>query len=614
MNHRASGLVRATASDALSSAWPQAWLGAVAGLVCLAAALAIWVNGTAEIDLTQLNDLGLISVLPPSIFVAIAAVVASAVSQLQLEPLDERVLAIHTVVLVFVLYGIAPWVEDVPRTSTVWTHLGFVEYIARTGQTAPEIDARMSWPGFFVAAGFIASVAGMGVITFAAHWSAVMFNLLYLIPFVVIARVLTGDRRLVWAAAMLFALTNWIGQDYFSPQALAFFMYLVIIAAVVSWFLVQRPRSDTILTKLRRTRIGGALLAGFYRLLTPDNPAVPPLSRRQQIACVVAIVTLFAYLASSHQLMPFATSASLITLLMLNRISLRAIPVLFGVMTVTWVSYMTVPFLSGHLGGLIEQVGSVTETINANVSGRIGGSPGHELVVTFRVVFTLALWSLAGLGAIARFRAGKRDLTTAILAATPFPLIALQAYGGEILLRAYLFSLPFVVILAAGLVYGRQATAPSLRTTLLVAAGACVIATGFLFARYGNERLDHMTASEVTAVEALYEMAPPGSLLVSATGNLPWKFERWEQYEYTQAETIDVTDLATVMRNADQEHVFLILTKSQGAHAELLIGLEPGYWDRFIRQINASDDFSVVYRNADAEILVLREQASAAAP
>ena len=614
MNHRASGLVRATDSGALSSAWPRAWLGTVAGLVCLAAALAIWVNGTAEIDLTQMSDHGLISVLPPSIFVAIAAVVASAVIQLQLEPLDEPVLAIHVVALVFVLYAVAPWVEDVPRTSTVWTHLGFIEYIARTGNTAPEMDARMSWPGFFVAAAFIASVAGMGVINFAAHWSSVIFNLLYLIPFVVIARVLTGDRRLVWAAALLFALTNWIGQDYFSPQALAFFMYLVITAVVVSFFLVQRPRSDTVLTKLRRTRIGGALLAGFYRLLTPDNPAVPALSRRQQVACVVVLITLFAYLASSHQLMPFATTASLITLLMLNRTSLRAIPVLFGVITVTWVSYMTVPFLSGHVGGLIEQVGSVGETIDANVSGRIGGSPGHEQVVTFRVVFTLALWTLAGFGAIARFQDGKRDLTTAILAATPFPLIALQAYGGEILLRAYLFSLPFVVILAAGLVYGRQAAAPSLRTTLLVAAGACVVATGFLLARYGNERLDHMTASEVAAVEVLYEMAPPGSLLVSATGNLPWKFERWEQYAYTQAETIDVTDLATVMRAADQEHAFLILTKSQGAHAELLIGLERGYWDRFLDQINASDDFTVVYRNADAEILVLREQASAVAP
>ena len=45
---------------------------------------------------------------------------------------------------------------------------------------------------------------------------------------------------MVWTGIWLFALGNWIGQDYFSPQAFAFFLYLVVVLVVVRW-LGRRP-------------------------------------------------------------------------------------------------------------------------------------------------------------------------------------------------------------------------------------------------------------------------------------------------------------------------------------------------------------------------------------
>jgi hypothetical protein len=310
--------------------------------------------------------------------------------------------------------------------------------------------------------------------------------------------------------------------------------------------------------------------------------------------------------------MPFVTIGALVTLLIFNRISLRSIPILFGVMAVAWVSYMTVPFLAGHVAALIKEIGSVTQTLDSSITGRIAGSGEHQAVVLMRLVFTLVLWTLAGIGAILRFRDGRRDLTTAILAASPFALIALQGYGGEIVLRLYLFSLPFVAIFAAGIVYGRRPAPPSVRSTVATVIVSCAIAVGFLVARYGNERIDLMTSSEVAAVNVLYATAPPGSLLLAATENVPWRFEKFEQYQYVAANSVDVDRITGIMSDPKYPHGYLILTKSQGAYAELFVGMPVDSWDRFVREINVSPAFRVIYRNEDSEILVLADQNSVA--
>lgn len=598
--------------SARQGAATRSWTGSVAPLVPVAAALIIWAIALPAIDVGRMNDLGLISVLPPHVFVAIAVLTISAGFRLQQERIDGRVLVVHLVALVIVLYAIPPIVEETARSSVTWAHLGFAEYIARTGTTAPTLEARFNWPGFFVGAAFLGSIAGVGTLTAIAAWAPVYFNLLFLLPLGLIARAMTRDQRLVWASLWLFEITNWIGQDYFAPQALAYFLYLVIVAVVATWFLVRRPRSDAILDGVRGIGVVGRSLGWLYAGLTPDNPEGRTLSRRQQVAVIGLIVVLFAYISFSHQLTPFFTVAALVALLVFNRIALRSIPILFGVMAMAWVSYMTVPFLQGHVVSLIKEIGSVGDTLTANVTNRIAGSAEHQAVVTLRLVFTLALWALAGIGALIRFRDGRRDLTMMLMAVAPVPLFAVQGYGGELVLRLYLFSLPFVAILVAGIVYGRRPGPPQALVSVATVALTCVIAFGFLVVRYGNERTDLMTSTEVAAVEELYRIAPPGSLLVAASTNLPWKFEKFEQYEYVPiGDEILIGDLgaiAEVMSDPKYDHSYLILTKSEGAYAEVFTGLPLGSWDRFVADATSSPVFTVIYQNQDSEILVLADR------
>jgi hypothetical protein len=124
--------------------------------------------------------------------------------------------------------------------------------------------------------------------------------------------------------------------------------------------------------------------------------------------------------------------------------------------------------------------------------------------------------------------------------------------------------------------------------------------------------MDVMTTSEVQGVQEVYKIAPPGSLLVSTDGDLPWRFQAFEQYEYvSQTDAILLGtphDLAILMRQEDRPRAYLILTASEQAAAELFSGLSQATWDSFVEQLRASPEFQLVYENADTKIFELLPQ------
>src|SRR5205823_719802 len=105
-------------------------------------------------------------------------------------------------------------------------------------------------------------------------------------------------------------------------------------------------------------------------------------------------------------------------------------------------------------------------------------------------------------------------------------------YGGEMLLRVYLFSLPFMACYAA------QALAPphggwrDLRGAATVAVVAALLLGGFLYTRYGNDATTIFTPREAQAAQRLYQIAPRGSLLVAASTNVAWRQQNYADYNF----------------------------------------------------------------------------------
>ncbi len=611
---RRAGFFRAAAARGAQVA------AAIGAPLVTGVSLAVWAVALRTVDVRGMDDLGLVSVLPPAVLVASILMVVAYLAEVARRSLRSRLLALLLAAVIVALYALPSAVESMPRIAVTWFHAGFGEHVMRTGTVAPELEARFNWPGFFILSAFITQIGGADNPLRLAHWAPLVFNLLYAPALLVIFRALTGDPRLPWVAILLFYLANWIGQDYFAPQAMTYLLHLTVLAIVLAAFPARGPSP---LARLIRAVPKRWLRPGVAAdLAQRPGRGVPATTRRSGLFVVTVLV--FAAIVPSHQLTPFLTTAAIVTLILARRCSLLTLPVIMAVATAAFITYLTVPFLAGHLGSVLAEVGDVGATVGSNVTQRIGGSEQHRFVVAARLVFAVGLWLVAAVGGLRAVMSAPRDWTAVLLVVSPFPMLGLQAYGGELLLRIYLFSLPFTAFLAARVLVGERA-AESVeprrlavpRTAVAVIAGAALVLS-LMVTRYGNERVDLMTPDEVAAVERLYALAPFGSLLVGGAGNMPWKHHHYEQYDYfpvtdeiLQGDPNAVADLMLDRRYAE---AFLILTRSQRAYGEVLFGLPPDAWPHFESELASSPRFRLVYVNRDARIyqLVRAEEATSA--
>jgi hypothetical protein len=585
------------------------------------AALVMGVLALLRVDSSALGDLGLVSVVGPVYFVAVALIIASFGFALCQRPLRRPLLAFQLIGLIALLDGLGPLVEPHASFATSWLHAGFAQYIAQHGTTIPTLDARFSWPGFFALAAFLSKAAGLHSPVVFLRWAPLAFNLMYLPPLYAIFRAVTRNERAWWMGLGFFYLASWVGQDYFSPQAFNFFLFLVFLAVALRWFRPPMPdpgkgnRWDRFLA-LWMGRLGGR---GEERIGARSTPV-------QRGALIAILALIFLAMTVSHQLTPFLLLGGLIALVVFGRTTLRGFPVILAVTMVAWISLGAIAFWSGHLNLIVGDVGHLGANVSTSLTGRIQGSPGRLSVLGIRIALAGAIAAIALVGAIRRRRLGYGDWSLLLLGFAPFPVLGVQSYGGEALLRAYLFALPFVALLAAMAFMPstepRKVAVPALCFCLV----AALFAPAWLVARYGNERFDRVSSADIAAVRYLYahvQPAAPGhgkTTLISLFPQLPWRYQDINSFDYESVQnTVDPpTERGLVSLAVDQglgDHpVYLIITRSQEAAGEALDSL-PGGWAYALGQNLVNNELAkVLYTNQDASVLEMIPPGAAPTP
>ncbi|RQW86871.1 hypothetical protein [Micromonospora globispora] len=584
-------------------------LRAVAEWSAPAVALALGVWALRRGDAADIGSLGLVTALRPELYVALALLTASFLHGVfRARPAPDALLAAHVAVLVVLLFGAAPIIEPLPRVISGWLHVGFADYIARTGETLPQLDARFSWPGFFALTAMATRAAGLPDAMPLLAWAPVGFNLLFGAAVFRLARDTSSDARTAWLALWLFFPANWVGQDYFGPQAMNYLFYLVLMMVLLRWF---RPDRYGGLHQERPPRSPVALLLRVLRL--PPRPLLrEPIAQATGPASLVGLVAVvlavFAASAVSHQLTPIAIVVSVGALVLVRRCTLRRLPVLLAVLLTAYISYGAVPYWAGHLHDMFGSFGNVGGTINHGAVERVRGDEGHQTVVLLRLVLAVAVWGLAAIGAWRRMRRGHGDLGLLALAGAPFLLLGMQSYGGEIFLRVYAFALPFMVVLLAGLLVPVWPARHRVPAAVLAGALSTVLIGAFFVARYGNESFERVRPGDHRAVEWLYDHAPAGTSFVSVTSNVPWRTEGVERYRYRPiGDDLGPTTIGAIedeMRG-NPKGAYLIFTKGQFVFAETFLGKPHGWGEGLERQVVDSGKFRLVYTSTEARIYVL---------
>ncbi len=576
----------------LTPAWHISALAALAGL---ALALALWSMG--QVDPLKIDGAGLVRVLPPLYFVGLGLCLVGFVGTLSLRRLVPLLLIWQLAVTIIVLHGADPIIHGLPRLEASYRHLGIADAIHQAGRLDPGLDAYFNWPGFFSSLAMLTGASGVNNLTAVATWAPVGVNLLLLAPLLALAKRLTANPRQAWAAVWVFYLCSWVGQDYLSPQAFAFLLMVALFAVLLSAFhgWAWPPTRNRFTTKLNLVvhNLDGAV---------PRQGMIAPSGRDLTIliaACSLILLTLSA----SHQLTPFAIIPLMAAMLLIGRVRLRYLPVLAVLLPVAWLLFPASTYLSGHLTQLFGSFGNIGANTFGAVSSRVAGSDAHMFVVYTRMAEVALVWLLAALGALAGYRRKTPWLAAAAGAIAPLMLIPAQPYGGELLLRLYLFSLPFAACLVVLPLLSDRSAALSAKRALGLLLMGSVLAGATVVSRYGNDGMESFSAEEIKVVEELYATAPEGSILIEAVRNTPWRFQHYADYDYralaAAAPVANPAPLGCDAANqiARKAGAYLIITNSQLEAAGLLGITPPGDLQRFAAECGTSPGWSKVYEN-----------------
>jgi len=616
------------------SAPPRGLVPSVLGALC-AVAVVLWYVSLQQVDVDAIGDTGLVSVLPATFFVALALLSVSFFVCVRRRA-GTGWHALHIGVLVLMLHGTVPSVYDVPRFAYVYKHLGVVDLVSRYGTVNRTIDAYNNWPGFFLLNALFRESAGLPNSLGYAAWAPVFFNLLWVVLLLTAYRRLVGDGATRWTAVWVFLCGSWVGQDYLAPQALGFALYLAIAGVAVAYLPVRAPRGR----HTSRTRTWWRQL--LARLPGAGREAQPPAhlpahewDGRSRLMVAVLIV-MFAAVVASHQLSPLLILASVVIVVVVGRRRPWWLPLVLALMVVAWFGGVAGDFLLANTG-LVGDVGQrPDEAISENLSD-LQMSPGQVQVALVSRALSATVWLLALVGFLVRWRAGHRDRDFIIvaLALVPATFVVAVSYGGEMLFRVYLFSLPWVSLLA-GAALASLATADftgwaarvfrTVVTPLLLLALACAL----VVAGYGLEKVNHIRADEVSASTWFYDNVPDASLMMLLVGNFPSRLEgnygrfqvnnlfveepRYRNHTFSEA---DVPRLVRILeaytrysmevRDVPEADAYFVLSSSQTDFADLYRLATPEEMASLEAVLAASPLFEIVYAGPDARIYRLQK-------
>lgn len=547
-----------------------------AALTCVAGSILLWTVGFAGVDPRAMGDFGLLSLFNSATLTALILLLGSTlVCIYQRRP--GWVVGTHLVTYLALVHGTPAVLYGTVRYAWSYKHLGVVDYILRTGQIDTGIAVNPiyhNWPGLFAGSAWIADLAGVDSASSMALWAPLGFNLVLLVVLRYLFQSLTGNATVVRLALLIYFTMTWVGQDYFSPQAVGNILYIAVVGFVL------------------RNRRGGVMRTLVFTLMV-------------------------AAMAVSHQITLVIFLLAIIALVALRQTDGWYLPVIATGVVVTWALTVAGDYTTTHLGELISGFGQPLSNAEATFSKSDGAGTAQRVVAWGDRFTVFAGGALAVIGVWRSRKSGTLQWAAVILMLVPGSVLVAMSFGGEALLRVFLFAAPFIAFLAA------EACAPRVgreefdhRRFWTAVLAMLLLLPGFFLGYYGKERQTHFTSEEVAVSDWVAAVAPAGSLLVEVDTNYPRQFSHYEKFDYVaiarepSAEQLLAAPAETLQRwlsGARYVDGYVLITRSQNIGVEMGNSLPPGSLSAIDRALSASPLFTVVHESRDAKVFTLSE-------
>jgi hypothetical protein len=433
----------------------------------------------------RLDGYGLAASLPPAYFLALICLpLASGLQWLRGRQASTTAIVVHVVLFVLIVWLTPLVLEGTPRFRSSYVNFGYVDPVLRGVGLLPDRFIYHNWPLFPVAMATFVRATGISPLLLMAVFPITMM-LAYLVPLATILRTIaihaTGSgedsgrvathAHLAWPAGLwLFAVFDWTSQDYFSPQAVAYLLFVTWLAVLVH-------------VVIRRS---GELTRGT----------------------TIALLGLFSLIVVTHVLTSLEVLGVLVALTAARLLRRPTLVVTCGLIFIVWQLNMAGPFFAFYADRLHETILDISDFVQVNLASRVTGSPQHAQIVQLRILVTGTLFALAGLAVMVRLLGSGRSRGVVFGIAFLFGIAFVapaSVYGGEMLIRVLLFSLPILAGLAV--------TAFDTRAyRLLLVAAIIVMAPIHILTHYGNELHDYVSPGEIAGFEFVTSSLPPANI------------------------------------------------------------------------------------------------------
>jgi hypothetical protein len=482
-------------------------------------------------------------------------------------------------VLVVILTGRVTVAAITDAPNYVWTykHVGVVDYIVQHG-ALPSVpfDIYAPWPGFFTSVAWFSSITDVDLISIA-NWFAPFVNVLAAVMVVALAIGLGLTGRAALAAVMAAQVLNWVGQDYFSPQAIAFVLAIAILALLV---------------QSREVPAAGYVSLPIFAVLVPTHQLTPVW------ICIVAVA-----LGVFRRMRPRWLSLTYVLLLAAYLYSRRSVIDQYG-----WLSGFN-PFAN-----------SQTAVSNPGSAGRI-------FTTSVEQGLSISMWLLAAICFVVVWRRMAARWAAGLIAYSSMLLLFAQNYGGEAILRVYLYSLPGCAVLLAGFVMIALELG-SRRRRLAAMVGAWLVVTGFAVAGmqgyFGSWSYVTITRAQLDLSRELLAATPPDTLLIApAPAGLParssadfvrhasvnpWYDDKPEALEDALQDGRPMPDtmewLESHARSDGHRRLYVLLPKQIWAYDQYMHLFKPGALQLLVEQLSSRPGWTKVENDAATLVFV----------
>jgi hypothetical protein len=569
------------------------------------AALVIWRLSLRHVDVTHLDSYGLPPALGLAWFAALGLALIGASLTLGAGRFRPLVFVLYLIAVATILYGSIAVLSAQPHYSWAYKHFGVTRLLEAQGHVSTGVDIYNRWPGFFALAAVFARVAGQSNPEAYASWAELFFTLIDAALIAGVVKAIARSGQIAAAAALLFVVSDWVGQEYFSPQAFGFTLGLGLLLVVLR-HLCPTDR----LSARRLTRMIGRVARTAQLPALGDRSSTWP--RRTSIGVVLALDVV---IVGSHQLTPYMVLVQMVVLMLTGLLKTRGM--------VAVMALITFAYLAANLSYVQHNFGlfsSIDPFNNAQHSAIYDLAPqaGKAFSAQAAHLLSFVVWLGAALAAAVLARRGllRRALPLALLAVSPFALIFGQSYGGEASLRVILFSFPWCAALIAWALLAIRRV--RLRQCLTV-AGALVLSALFVPAFLGQEELNVIPVGEVRASDWFYAHAPADSVLMLAGPDFPARYGprykvvigpqsdddpnllRTPTFRHRPLGPADVPSVLGGIRDYSSRG-FLAFSTTEDTYARVFRLTAPGGLESLERAVAASPQFRLVYGDRDARI------------